>query len=291
MRFYRGDFKHGDASARNQAKKSKAPARSLVERSLPWLPPRAATVAVVSLQALMRAAEVRLMLLSPLILIVVFVAFALNRERELPAELRPLMAVASVFLAVVGVFQMSQNQFGFDRQGFRAWILAPVDRRDLLLGKNVVLWIIGGAFGLAGLIASACLWPLSPWDLMALVLQIASAMLVVSLMGNLTSTIAPIQVKSGGLESKSPSITTVFLQMVLTVVTPLMMAPIALPAASAWVLGRFGYASQIPWNLLASLVVFVLCVGLYRLLLPLQARLLLRREQAILEKVAATVER
>ena len=50
----------------------------------------------------------------------------------------------SLFMLV----QFLANQFRFDRQGFRAFVLSPVDRRLTLLGKNLATWPVGATFGL-----------------------------------------------------------------------------------------------------------------------------------------------
>ena len=36
-----------------------------------------------------------------------------------------------------GVVQLMSNQFGFDRDGFRVFVLSAARRRDILLGKNL----------------------------------------------------------------------------------------------------------------------------------------------------------
>ncbi len=36
-----------------------------------------------------------------------------------------------------GFVQLMANQFGFDRDGFRVFVLCAAPRRDILLGKNL----------------------------------------------------------------------------------------------------------------------------------------------------------
>ena len=40
-------------------------------------------------------------------------------------------------LTLFGLMALLQNQFGFDRSGFRAFVLSGVSRREILLGKNL----------------------------------------------------------------------------------------------------------------------------------------------------------
>ena len=66
-------------------------------------------------------------------------------EGSPPSSVRPLMAYgATVFLLTISL-QLTGNQFGYDRSGFRAFVLSPIPRREILLGKNLaVAPLIGG---------------------------------------------------------------------------------------------------------------------------------------------------
>ena len=62
----------------------------------------------------------------------------------------------SVFILV----QFFANQFGFDRDGFRVLILSPVQRRLILLGKNLACLPVAVTTGVVLLLIAAAL--LSP---------------------------------------------------------------------------------------------------------------------------------
>ena len=51
--------------------------------------------------------------------------------------MRPLVAIGGMAFVLLGVVQMMANQFGFDRDGFRVFVLSAAPRRDILLGKNL----------------------------------------------------------------------------------------------------------------------------------------------------------
>src|SRR5258707_1188718 len=42
-----------------------------------------------------------------------------------------------ILLVLFGMLQLMANQFGFDRDGFRVFVLCAASRRDILLGKNL----------------------------------------------------------------------------------------------------------------------------------------------------------
>ena len=56
---------------------------------------------------------------------------------DLPESLRPLVAIGGMGVVLFGVLQLMGNQFGFDRDGFRVFVLCAGARRDILLGKNL----------------------------------------------------------------------------------------------------------------------------------------------------------
>ena len=50
---------------------------------------------------------------------------------------RPLVAIGGMAFVLFGVVQLMANQFGFDRDGFRVFVLSAARRRDILVGKNL----------------------------------------------------------------------------------------------------------------------------------------------------------
>ena len=52
-----------------------------------------------------------------------------------------------------GLVQLMANQFGFDRDGFRVFVLSSARRRDILMGKNLSFAPI--ALGLAAILLFA----------------------------------------------------------------------------------------------------------------------------------------
>ena len=78
-----------------------------------------------------------MMMLSPIILVLVFGSIFLSHAVEPPVAARPLMAVGATAMVLVSMIQFVGNQFGFDRGGFRVYVLSAAPRRDILLGKNL----------------------------------------------------------------------------------------------------------------------------------------------------------
>ena len=95
----------------------------------------------------MRNAQVRMMTLMPLILIVIRL---MNRRRFDQAEFdnrqssltdfykygEGLMATVGVLYVFLILTGLSCNQFAFEHAGMRALVLSPVDRKNILVGKE-----------------------------------------------------------------------------------------------------------------------------------------------------------
>src|SRR5262249_11884274 len=110
--------------------------RSLfLERTLPLVPERTAAIALATLVGLWRAPEVKLQLLSPLIVGVVFGWLFLTNTGEPPPQTRVFMAIGGMTIVLLSMVQLVGNAFGYDRAGFRVFVLGPAPRRDVLLGK------------------------------------------------------------------------------------------------------------------------------------------------------------
>ena len=101
-----------------------------------------------------------MMLLTPLIMIPIFGSMLWRGRSGIPESLRPLVAIGGMVFVLFGVVQLMANQFGFDRDGFRVFVLVAGVRRDILLGKNLVIRPVGA--GLASILLDDRAGGLSP---------------------------------------------------------------------------------------------------------------------------------
>jgi hypothetical protein len=126
--------------------------------------------------------------------------------------------------------------------------------------------------------------------LIAAVRQLAGAFLLVSIVGNLASILAPYRIAAGSLKpTKTPAKTSalIFLSHLLF---PVAMIPVALPPAVELLCRELGWLTFVPINLLLSLAIVAALVFLYQLSLDGLGELLERREQTILQIVTQEVE-
>lgn len=262
---------------------------TFIETRLPWISDRASAVAMAGLRSWMRAPELKMMLLTPLIVLVVFTGMIQNDSID--GLLRALSVTGVVaFMLVFGMIGPVGNQFAFDRDGFRAFVLSPIPRRDVLIGKN--LSVVPYAVLVTIVVVAASQWfsPVRIDHLVAILVQTLTMYLVVCVAANLLSIVGPLALRPGsgrpaprqGLRSLYP--------MLFMLLIPLPLGLTLLPLGIEFLLGLTERFAWFPAYLVFGAVQAVVTVWLYRIALDRQGDLLQRREQQILEIVASGTE-
>jgi hypothetical protein len=263
----------------------------LVERRLPGLPDDIAALTLALFRCLARAPELKMAFIMPVVMGALGGAMVLTRHQgSIPHALAGFLATGVVVFAVFSMAPTMANAFGVDRDGFRSLVLLPTQRHHILLAKNLSFFPFVGVVALA-LLAVAALVAHIPWDacLTGLV-QAPTAFLLFSLLCNVTAVLAPYRMAPGSLQMKKPK-PLVFLVMFLNMLLLPVVLPVLLIAPGLQLLcSSQNWAPWLPVNLLAAIATLAGVAWLYRSLLPLQGRLLRRREQAILQEVTQEIE-
>lgn len=293
LRLYTGQFTAGKQVAAPAAIKpppvDKSSARFL-EKELPWLPEQAAAIMLASFRSLMRAPEAKMLLLTPVFMLVVFGATFFRLRMDMPEAMRPLLAFGAMAMILFALAQLVGNQFGYDRSGFRVYVLCPARRSDILLGKNLA--IAPMALALCALTAALVqiVYPMRPDHFLAVILQLVAMYLLFCLLANAVSILGPMAIASGSMRATNFKIIPILLNMAQLVLLPVVLAPTLLPLAIELGLEALGVVEGLPICLILTLVLDVGVIFLYRLVLKWQGDFLQAREQRILEIVAAKAE-
>lgn len=288
-RFYQG--RSIKVKTRRRKERVVAPRRTLLERTLPGVPDEAAALALAFFRSMTRATEVKMAMATSLLWLVIFGGMLFVRHSGPPgAGTQPFAATAAVVLPFLGMAQLLLNHFGFDRAGFRALVLSPVPRWQILLGKNLALLPFAMGIGLTLLLVAKLTLHI-PWlVVLAACLQFVTAFLLLSMLGNLISPLLPYRINPGTLKPTKLPVSTGILLMLCHASSPAAVAPIFLPAVAGWLFASAGWLPAAPTNLLFSAVECAVLVALYSLSLPPLGRLLQRREKEILRIVTQEVE-
>lgn len=258
--------------------------KPLVEKRIPWVSEQASAIATAGLQSLKRAPEAKMMLMSPIIMVGLFVIMLLkNPDRAGLGNVAPGMSLGAVAMAMIGLQQLLQNQFGLDRAGFRAYLLSPIPRHRILLGKNLALAPIAMCIGMIALLALQILVGLDIEHFLGAVLQLVSAYLILSLIGNQISILGPMRLKEVGMKASGAKLRIVLLQMLSIFLIPISLAPLLLPWGMEYLLRNQSYVAWLPIYLLLQALELLALLGIFRWTLKQQGELLQEREQQILE--------
>lgn len=260
--------------------------RSLLEAHLPGISEPVSAVALGSLRSLLRSPEAKMMLLTPIILIPITGSMILKGGSNFPELVRPLLAVGGMIMVLFGVLQLMGNQFGFDRDGFRVYILSAIRRRDILLGKNLAIVPIVAILAAVVLAVIQFMMPMR-WDhLLATIPQYISMYLLFCILANAQSILAPAHIAAGTLKPSNPKLTAVLWQLFLFLIAfPLTQSVVLLPIGAEALAQFEGLGEPIPVYLVLSLVECAAIVALYRFALEQLGNLFQAREQKILESV------
>ena len=260
----------------------------LLERRIPGLSEPVTAIALGGLRSLLCSPEAKMMLLSPLIMAVIFGTMLLRRSglQNVSDWIRPLFGVGAMFVVLFGVLQLMSNQFGFDRGGFRIFVLSAASRRDILLGKNLAFAPFVAGMALVLLVAVQVFVPMRVDHFLAMFPQFVSMFLLFCLLTNLLSIYAPIYIAAGALRHSKPKMSVVLSQLLTFVILfPLTQVLTLLPLGIEVLIKSQGWIPQVPVYLILSLLQCALVVLIYRLLLSWQGGLFQSREQQIVEIV------
>jgi ABC-2 type transport system permease protein len=274
------------AAVRQAPASERAPRGSLIAARLPGCSEPVSAVALAALRSLVRSPEGKMMLISPVISTFIFASILWRTRQVIPLWARPWIPIGGVTLGLLGVMQIMANQFGFDRDGFRVFVLSAIRRRDILLGKNIAFAPLSLGVGAVMLVAAELISPMRLDHFIAMIPQLISMFLPFCLLANLLSIYAPVYIAPGSLKASNPKLITALLQMaVMLVLFPLAEAITLFPLVAEIGLRMAGWGSNIPVFLLLGLVQCAVVVLIYRATMSGLGNLLQSREQQILEVV------
>jgi len=252
---------------------------------IPFVTPDLAAIIEKELRYTMRNAQLRMMALMPLILIIVRLMnrrhinqTAVDGNRFIADFLKygeGFMATSGVLYVFLILSGLSCNQFAFEHSGMRTLVLSPVDRKRILMGKNIAICIVALVFTAGVLVINELVFrDLTPAALLFAVLSFVIFASMMSVIGNWFSMRFPKRMKFGARMNVSGVVGVLLIPMIIFLALP--------PMASA----AAGYVAQsllIEYVTLAILA--ALSIGFYLMIIETQGESLQKRELEILEAV------
>lgn len=257
-----------------------------IEANWLWLTPTQTAVALATLRSYSRSPEIKIAVLVWFVLVGVMAA-ALNAKVVGSGNewINALLGLGVCFIASTSVNQLIANQFGFDRDGFRSYLLLPISTRDLLLGKNMAILPVGLLLGWLALLVLQFFVRMEWSHLVANAFQLITIMFINFFVNNLLSIVTPLTVKPGSLQPRSIGVTTAFLQLAIFALLPLLIVPCVVPLGVEWWFRESPILGKVPWYLLGSILGTLAAVGGYYAIINSLASLLQARRHKIAEVV------
>ncbi len=260
-------------------------------KDLPFLSSQQSTIALASFCSLRRAPETKMALLLPVIAAIVFGSIMMSSdEMTLPDALRPFVPLSFFFLVMMGLSQQMFNQFGADRDGFRAYVMFPVQRRDILIGKNVSVAPLMTALCLVLVLMFQFFFPMGISHFLATLVQMLIAILIFSLLGNYTSIFFPYGVNRSTMKPVQLNVLTVLALMLAMFLSPVLFVPTFFFLGFESILKTVLGIDIQPFYLIASLMQLGIVIWIYRIVVSIQGKMLQKRETRILDLVANVAE-
>lgn len=292
VRLYTGQYTSGTIQAVT-APSAKAPSSTtrLLEKKLPWVSEQAAVIALAAFRSLLRAPEAKMLLLTPLLMLVIFGSMVLTTDlTDVPQAVRPLLVFGAMALILFNFAQLIGNQFGFDRNGFRVFVLCPARRRDILLGKNLAVAPLAFLLGAAAAIGVQVVCPMRVDRFLALAPRFMSMYLLYCLPANALSILAPMRIAAGSFKAARISGIAILWQLLFMFLCPAVLALTLLPLGIEWAFEEMGWLHGMPLDLMLSVLECAMIVYIYGLVLRWQGEWLQAREQRILQIVTIRAE-
>ncbi len=285
VRIYTGGFNNRArlAIASTPSVPSKA---GMLEWNLPWISESCAAVALANFRSLMRLPEVKSALFGGLAAILI-VAIAIGNlgKINISDEWRPFMALSAIAFASFLLVSIVQNQFGYDRCGFRAYVLSGANRRDILLGKNLAILPFALFLGLLVLGILQFLFPLRLSELVASLFQLFNGFLILCLLGNFSSILTPWAYAEGSFKPAHLNGVMMLSSFAFIMIYPLAFSSLVIPPALSLGARRFGLSPHLPIYFGLALIQLGIVSTTYWFGLKLQGRLLQNREAQIVQMV------
>ena len=298
VRFYQGTT-GGKASARAPTATISAPVKKaskptgtvLVERRVPLVPEASGAIAGASLKSMLRAREVKMLGgVSFVILVVVGSSVLFRAVPKASADFAPFIATFGVIFSLFFMIQFLMNQFGNDREGFRAFVLSPVDRRQILIGKNVAT-LPAPAIGAFLQVVIVSIWlKLPPLVVLASIFQVVSGVLVLGMGGNLLSILLAYRIQPGTMKATKMPGLSVFFLVLSQFLFPVAMSPLLLAPLFDLIVQKNSSVPAGVVSLAISAIMALVIATIYWWSTGPLGRLLYRRETKILQTVTAEVE-
>lgn len=257
-------------------------------KKLPLTSIHASAVALAGMASLRRAPEVFAAIVPAIAAIFLGGPYLIGMDGyDIPVLVRGWLPMIAVFITLIGFPAFLFSTYSYDRDGFRAFVLSPLHRKEILHGKNLAIGIPTVICGWLTLLILQIFVPQNIFWFLGSLVQIPTSYLLLCLVGHSISIFLPIGFKRGSMQPVNAKVIPAIAVYVGVLIGPVIASLPTMLVYSVLQFVESFYEFQTAWiYLLVSLVQLVITWAIYRLCLVPMATWLWRREPEILEVVA-----
>ncbi len=282
-----GGAKGAVASDRKTGSVRPAPPRTPATlRGLPFLDEQTSAVAAASFLSFVRHPQLRIHMVMPIVFILIAAAAAgIRKGGQGPATLY-LMSAAAALMPFLGSAGVLWNAFGTDMAGFRAFVLSPVSRSRILMGKNLAVLPIVALPGTLFLVLLSFFFHFGAAAFVLAMLAAAQMFIMQCAIGNFCSIFFPYPCRFDQVQDRNVSNRKLLGGLLSWFLTGLSLVPVMLLHFSPLILLKL-LSVDAPLICVAASAIFLLILtAAYRATIGLSSVFLEGREMKILQELA-----
>ena len=287
VRFYTGADAHVNKSKRQ--KLVDAWPSHLLFRRLPIASDGSSAVATSGLRSILRAPEALMALVPLVIMLLIGIPYLAGAHSgfSIPNYIEPWLQTLIIAVTMLGFPAFLFTTFSYDRDGFRAFVLSPLNRTDILYGKNLAVGIPTIVSGIVLLSIAQNFLP-DPWlAFAASLLQLPACFLALCVVGNFLSVWFPVGLKRGNMQATNAPLVHTLLLYAGILICPFLIVQAAMMFIFIEMLANGNFGPISGWLYLPLTVVQLVATWLiYRWTLTPMGNWLWKQESKILEVVS-----
>ena len=262
-----------------------------MERTFPMLDETLSAIVAQTWISIWRAPEMKLQLMGPFIQPIILLFIMGYWKPSANPFLDTVIALGIAGFCLYASSGFLGNLFGFDRSGFRAWVMSPIPRHRILIGRNIAFGIPAFAVAALTCIGIGIYWRIPLDKHIFSLLALRPFIPVYFLVTNLQSILAPFGLPAGGIQPKRFNWKTVAMTLLLSTLIPTMFCVSIAPLGIEFVVSHFFPAmAPIPLAFILGIPWAFGSWCLYRALIVPLGKLLQHFQLSILEVVTSEVE-
>ena len=276
------------ASQKDSSKARKNWIDSRMFAAIPGVSNPVAGIALGTMQSVRRAPEVYAALV-PLLALAIFGTPYLIGKKDyvIPTWSIDILPLGLISVAMLGFPAFLFSSFSYIRDGFRAYILSPVPRNDILFGINLAMAIPTMILGWITMIILQCFVPVGAFWFLGNLIALPACFLLLCIVANLITVFFPVGLKRGSMTPVNSRVIPVVMLYLGVMLGPFVALLPAMVVHIAMQLVEKSMGWPMGWlYLILTLVLLLVSWLVYRKSLVELGNWLWKKEPAILDVVA-----